>query len=245
MNKLLWQTHRNRLALGGLGRFAREWAVVNGRYCQRIEELILSLGRDYRQRGSSSRLHLRLVNNRIQLVMYLSFRNNLHEKIMLWEVGLLYVPCSEFIVAVIVLNQEGVGLIKRSRIGEGKVGSDEVFKRLYLRRLGNLQRSRNICVNCSEKWMSGERKEEAWPYTFPSFMWNKTETSLTSTPSLITHLHIPSHSNPRLVLCNFSRMQSLVDLEEYGMVHQHSFIYECPDQGSVCTNFPYIYLCPY
>lgn len=73
--------------------------------------------------------------------------------------GVLYVPCLEFIVAVIVMNQEGVGLIKRSRIGEGKVYSDEVFKR-SLRRWGDLQHSRNICVNCEFKWEVNERGEK-------------------------------------------------------------------------------------
>lgn len=57
--------------------------------------------------------------------------------------GVLYVPCLEFIVAVIVMNQEGVGLIKRSRIRGGKVDSDEVFKRC-LRRRGDLQHSRKL-----------------------------------------------------------------------------------------------------
>lgn len=71
----------------------------------------------------------------------------------------LYVPCLEFIVAVIVMNQEGVGLIKRSRIGEGKVDSDEGFKRC-LRRWGDLQHSRDICVNCELKWEVNERGEK-------------------------------------------------------------------------------------
>lgn len=85
--------------------------MANGRYRQRIEELILSLGWDYRLRGSSSRLYLRLVNNRIQLAMYcpseiIYTRKNLAK-------GVLYVPCLEIIVAVIGLNQEGVGLNKK------------------------------------------------------------------------------------------------------------------------------------
>lgn len=218
-------TYRHRLGLRGLGKFVRGWAVVSGKYCQKIEELILSLGRDYCQRGSSSRLHLRFVNNRSQWPCIcpseIIFTRKNH------VVGVLYVPCLKSIVAVIGLNQESVGLIKRSRIGEEKVDSDNVLK-------GYAWEDGEICsipaiygqiLNRIEKWMSGKRKEKAWPYAFPSSMWNINRNFVHIHPSLLTHFHVPSHSIPRLVLCNLSRMRSFVNVEDYGMIHQLSFIY--------------------
>lgn len=102
--------------------------MVNGRYCERIEDLILSPGRDCRLREPLSRFYLRLVNNIIQLGMYRPFRNNLQEKDVIWGVGVLYVPCFESIAAVLLSNQEGFDLVKRSRIGVGKVDLDEIFE---------------------------------------------------------------------------------------------------------------------
>lgn len=42
--------------------------------------------------------------------------------------GAFYVPCLESITDVIWSNQEGFDLIRRSRISDGKVDSDEVLK---------------------------------------------------------------------------------------------------------------------